>query len=135
MHVHIYVAGLYLPKPMNNARGILASPEPKILSLHFVHSVGISQERSSWKKGLTANCIAPCTLSNAELQQFLATLKPISTGEEIKFIFENQGMNAYENGHLVGHVGSPQLAQLVLAVFIGPHVDALNLKKELLGGH
>ncbi len=135
MHVHVYVAGLYLPQPMNNASSILTSSEPKILSLHFVRSVGVSQVRSSWKKGLTANCIAPCTLSNAELQQFLATLKPISAGEEVQFIFEGQGMNAYENGQLVGHVGNPQLARLVLAVFIGPHVSAVNLKKELLGGH
>ncbi|MDE1895913.1 MAG: chalcone isomerase family protein [Rhodospirillales bacterium] len=135
MHVHIYVAGLYLPQPMNDASSILTSPEPKILSLHFLHSVGITQERSSWKKGLTNNCMAPCALSNAELQEFLATLKPISAGEEIQFIFEGQGMNAYENGHLVGHVGNPQLARLVLAVFIGPHVDAVNLKKQLLGGH
>ncbi|MDE1905942.1 MAG: chalcone isomerase family protein [Rhodospirillales bacterium] len=135
MRVHIYVAGLYLPQPMNDASSILKSPEPKILSLHFLHNVGLTQERSSWKKGLIANCMAPCNLSSAELQEFLATLKPISAGEEIQFIFAHQGMNAYENGQLVGHVGNPQLAQLVLAVFIGPHVSAVNLKKELLGGH
>ncbi|MDE2319003.1 MAG: chalcone isomerase family protein [Rhodospirillales bacterium] len=135
MHVHIYVAGLYLPHPMDNAQSILQSSEPKILSLHFVRSVGISQERSSWKKGLIANCAAPCALSAAELQKFLATLKPISAGEEIKFIFEDQGLNAYENGVLVGHVDNQQLAELVLAVFIGPHVDAPKLKTALLGGH
>ena len=135
MHVHIYVAGLYLPHPMDNAQSILQSSESKILSLHFVRSVGISQERSSWKKSLIANCKAPCTLSNAELQAFLQTLKPISAGEKIKFIFEDQGMKAYENGQLVGNVSNPQLAELVLAMFIGPHVDAPNLKTELLGGH
>ncbi|MBU6398348.1 MAG: chalcone isomerase family protein [Rhodospirillales bacterium] len=135
LHVHIYVAGLYLPHPMNNAHSILQSAEPKILSLHFVRSVGLAKVRSSWKKGLTANCMAPCRLSNADLQQFLATLKPVSAGENIKFIFQNQGMNAYENGQFVGHVGNPQLARLVLAVFIGPHVNAPKLKAELLGGH
>lgn len=135
LHVHVYVAGLYLPHPMDNAHSILESPAPKILQLHFIRSVGLSQVRHSWKKGLIANCVAPCTLSNAELNKFLGALQPITAGEEVKFVFTGQGFSAYENGRDMGYVGNPQLAQLVLAVFIGPHVDAPDLKSELLGTH
>ncbi len=135
IHVHIYVAALYLPHPMDKASSILNSPAPKILQLHFVRSVGVSQVRNAWKKGLMANCVAPCTLSNAELDQFLATLKPVSAGETVKFVFTGRGFSAYENGQVEGHVDNPKLARLVLAVFIGPHVSAPTLKSELLGGH
>ncbi|MBU6418278.1 MAG: chalcone isomerase family protein [Proteobacteria bacterium] len=135
LHVHVYVAALYLPQPMTSASSILQSTAPKILWLHFLRNVSVSEVRKSWKKSLIANCVAPCTLSNAELDSFLATLKPVTAGENVEFIFSGQGLTAYENGQAAGHVNNPQMAQLVLAVFIGPHVDAPNLKTELLGGH
>ncbi len=133
LHVHVYVAGLYLPRPMGDANAILQSAAPKILRLHFVHDVSVSKVRQSWRKGLTDNCVAPCELNAAELDEFLASLQPVSAGEDIKLIFDKQGLDAYENGQPIGHVPDPQFARLMLAVFIGPHVDTPKLKRELLG--
>ncbi len=133
MHVHIYVAGLYLTRPMRNGELILQSPDTKVLWLHFVHNVDVSKIRQAWKTGLTDNCEAPCKLSDAELEQFLGALQPVSEGENITLVFKGQELDAYENGQLIGRVNDPQFARLMLAVFIGPHVETPRLKSELLG--
>ncbi len=133
LHVHVYVAGLYLTHPMNNADAILQSSAPKILRLHFVHDVNASSVRQAWKVGLTDNCVDPCQLNSAELNQFLNSLQPISAGEDITFVFKDYGLDAYENGQLIGHITDPIFARLMLAVFIGPHVETPNLKSALLG--
>ncbi|HTQ72143.1 MAG TPA: chalcone isomerase family protein [Acidocella sp.] len=133
LHVHVYVAGLYLTHPMDNADAILQSPAPKILRLHFVHDVNASSVRQAWKMGLTDNCVDPCRLNNAELNQFLNSLQPISAGEDIMFVFKDYGLDAYENGQHIGHITDPEFARLILAVFIGPHVRTPALKSELLG--
>lgn len=133
LHVHIYVAGLYLTHPMDNADAILQSSAPKILRLHFVHDVNASNVREAWKMGLVDNCVDPCQLNSTELNQFLSSLQPVSAGEDITLVFKDFGLDAYENGQLIGHVTDPKFARLILAVFIGPHVETPNLKSELLG--
>lgn len=133
MRVHVYVAGLYLTHPMDNGASILQSSDPKILRLHFVRYVGVSKVREAWKTGLTDNCVNPCTLSSAELKRFLDTLQPVSAGEDVMFVFTGQGLDAYENGQLIGRVNNPEFARLMLAVFIGPHVETPRLKSALLG--
>ncbi len=133
LHVHVYVAGLYLPRPIDNADTILQSPVPKILRIHFVHKVSASKVRQAWKTGLVDNCVDPCKLNNAELEQFLNSLQPVSAGEDVTLVFEKEGLDAYENGQLIGRVTDPEFARLMLSVFIGPHVQTPRLKSELLG--
>lgn len=133
MHVHVYVAGLYLPQPMDNADAILDSSSPKILRMHFVHDVSLDKVQEAWRTGLNDNCIAPCTLDQSKVDQFLSHLSPVKAGEEVTFVFNDQGFDAYENGAPIGHMNDPQFARLVLAVFIGPKVETPDLKRELLG--
>ena len=131
--IHIYVAGLYLERPSHNADAILASPDLKVLQLHFVHDVSASAMRQAWKKGLLSNCPAPCTLSPALLSRFLAGLRPVHAGDVVTFVFSPNGSSAYYNGQLVGQITNTHFAQLVLAVFLGPHTVAPQLRSELLG--
>ena len=132
-HVHIYVAGLYLAHPSRNAAAILNSDSPKILQLHFVHNVAAPQVRKAWATGLAANCLAPCSLNQAELSRFLASLNAVSAGDTVTFIFQHDKADAYENSHYLGQIADPEFAKLILAMFIGPHVQAPGLKRALLG--
>lgn len=131
--IHIYVAGLYLETPRHDAEAILASPNVKVLVLHFVHDVSAAKVQNAWRKGLRDNCIAPCTLRPALLERFLASLPGVHAGETVELVFSPPGMRAYFDGKLAGSLDDPQFARLMLAVFLGPHTNAPQLKTELLG--
>lgn len=133
LHVHIYVAALYLTRPSHDAEAILDSPDIKILRLHFVHDVSAKQVRKAWRGGLIDNCTAPCTLSTARLDRFLASLQAIRAGETVTMIFGRHGATVYKGSRLMGHVGDPGFARLMLAVFLGAHTDTPDLRRDLLG--
>lgn len=132
LDVHIYVAGLYLEAPSQNADAILDSPGTKMLLLYFVHAVPADKVRDAWSKGLLSNCTDPCTLPSAELSRFLASLPAMQAGETVELVFSPTGMRAYFNGTFGGEVADPQFARLMLAMFLGPHTNSPSLKEALL---
>ena len=131
--IHIYVAGLYLQQPSHDAEAILASPEIKLVRMHFVHSVGAAAMRGAWRRGLTRNCVAPCVLSQARLAAFLAALRPVNAGEDVTLEFQPWGAEAFYDGVSVGTIDDPGFARLMLEVFIGKNTTVPQLKRELLG--
>ena len=131
--IHIYVASLYLERPSHNAEAILDAPAIKVLQIHFVHDVSAAALRGAWRTGLRNNCIAPCTLSPTLLSRFLAALQPVRTGDVITFAFTRDGVTVAANGRVIGTIMDRYFTQLMLAVFLGPHVAAPHLKRELLG--
>ena len=133
LDIHVYVAGLYLEQPSNNAKAILASPGIKVLQIHFVHNVGVGGIRSAWRTGLRNNCVAPCTLSPSLLSRFLDALQPVRAGDIVTFTFTRDGVTVASDGRVIGQIMDPSFARLMLAVFLGPHVAAPRLKRELLG--
>lgn len=131
--VHIYVAGLYLRHPDHDGQSILASPAPKLLQIDFVHDVSADRIREAWKEGLTANCPPPCKLPASELRRFLGAVRSVKAGESFTFVFDNYGVNVYEDGKLLGQIANEQFGRLMLAVFIGRHTAQHKLKQQLLG--
>lgn len=131
--IHIYVAGLYLQQPSHDAEAILASPEVKLVRMHFVHNVGAAAMRAAWRRGLMKNCIAPCVLSRARLAAFLAALRPVKDGEDVTLEFQPWGAEAFYDGVSVGKIDDPGFAKLMLEVFIGQNTTVPQLKRELLG--
>ena len=133
LDVHIYVIGLYLPKPDHDPQAILNSPGPKMLLLYFVHDVPAEKVRNAWKQGLNANCVLPCVLPPALLSRFLAFLPAVSAGETVELLFGPKEMQAYFNGKLAGTISDPDFARLMLEAWLGPHPASPDLKAALLG--
>ncbi len=131
--VHIYVAALYLQSPSHSGAEVLASPGVKVIRLQFLRSVGADAIRKAWRSGLQNNCTAPCTLSPALLTHFLSFVTPVHKGDLVKFVFGPKGLTSYYNGHPAGRITDTSFAQLMLASFIGPHVNTPELKRALLG--
>jgi len=131
--IHIYVAGLYLEAPNHDGDAIISSPGMKVLRIHFVHDVGVAQIRRAWTKGLTDNCIAPCTLPAQTMSNFLASMQPVHAGEDLVFLFTPDGLTVTDQGNPKGEVHDIHFAQLMLAAFIGPHPATMSLKEQLLG--
>ena len=56
LRIKIYVAALYLPKKSSDARAILASPGPKVVTLHYIHSGSKEQVQDRYREGEKVNC-------------------------------------------------------------------------------
>src|SRR4051812_45530354 len=58
--VDVYVAGLYLESPSQDASAILNSPGVKHVDLHFVREVEAKDIREAWSKSIRENCGRDC---------------------------------------------------------------------------
>ena len=131
--IHIYVAGLYLEHPSDDAAAILHSTSMKMLAIRFVHDVSVDEARTAWRNGFQNNCVAPCQLDPHAVEEFLAAVRPIVSGDEATLLFTPSGAEIKTNGELMGRITDKPFAELILATFIGPAPATPRLKRELLG--
>lgn len=133
LHIRIYVAGLYLERPSNNAEAILRSPEMKLLDIRFIRDVDKERAENAWREGLEGACQRPCVLDPNDLNRFLAQVPAVHKGDESLLLFTPHGAEVTFNGHKIGDISDPHFAEVMLASFIGPHPPTERLKQDLLG--
>ena len=135
LNIHIYLAGLYVEHPTRDPEAIIHSPETKILTFRFEHDVTADKARDAWRKGLENNCIAPCLLDPADVEQFLARVPAMREGDSFELRFAGHTAEISANGQPLGHVDRAPLADAMLAAFLGPKPGSATLKQALLEGH
>ena len=133
--IHIYVASLYLEHLSTNPEEIIRSPETKLLLVRFERSVSADQARKAWHDGLTNNCKTPCQLDPKDVEQFLADIPAMHTGDNFSLLFKQHSATVTVGGQQIGTISSPQFAEAMLATFLGPAPASPKLKQELLAGH
>jgi Chalcone isomerase-like len=133
--VPIYVAGLYLVRPSNDANQILHSPDTKLLEIRFVHDVSVEQSRKAWRDGFERNCVSPCQVAPQDVERFLSFVPAVRKGDSYSLLFTAEGAEVISNGHRIGSVPDPLFAQAMLTTFLGPQPPTPRLKRELLGAH
>lgn len=132
LRLHIYVVALYLEHPSADPGAILTSPGTKLLTVSFLRNVSAAQARASWREGLENNCQAPCALNPAEVATFLAHVPAMRAGERFSLLFTDHGAVVNASGQRLGVVSEPELAEAMLATFLGPKPGSHRLKRELL---
>ncbi|MFC0409520.1 chalcone isomerase family protein [Roseomonas elaeocarpi] len=132
LHVHIYVAGLYLERPNTNANAILNSNETKLVQFVFSRDIKAEDARKSWQDGLNANCTSPCKLPPDEVAQFLASVPAVRQGDTGVLLFTRQGLDVTMNNRPLGHISDQNFARVILATFIGPQTQVPELRAGLL---
>jgi hypothetical protein len=135
LHIHIYVVSLYLEHPSSNPEQIMRSPETKLLIVRFEHNVSAKKARKAWSDGLQNNCVSPCHLDPADVEQFLAEVPAMQAGDVFTLLFTQQGATVALGGRQIGIIPKPQFAAAMLATFLGPKPASPRLKQDLLRGH
>jgi hypothetical protein len=133
--VRAYVAGLYLPRRSQDPRAILASPEPKVLLMQFLHSASKAQVERQYREGETRNCgHGECQQADgADFERLVAATPAAAVGDTLTYVFTANGVRAYANNRLIGEFRNPDLALHLLAGFIGDNPPSQDLKSHLLG--
>lgn len=133
--VRAYVAGLYLPQPNHDARAILASPEPKVLLMQFLHAASKAQVEKQYREGEIRNCghheCAPS--DNADFERLVAATPAAAVGDTLTYTFTANGVRVLSNKRLIGDFANPDLAFRLLSGFIGDNPPSEDLKNHLLG--
>jgi hypothetical protein len=131
--VDVYVAGLYLDAPSQDAAAILASPQPKLVAMVFLHAIGRDDLIAAWREAFRDNCKAPCVLPSASIARFEAMLDGVEKNDSMSFVFSNVGVETVVRQQSKGRIDDPAFARLLLATWIGPAPPTEELKKALLG--
>jgi hypothetical protein len=133
--IHIYVAGLYLQHPSTDPQQILESPETKLLAIVFERNVNSAAGRKAWRDGFDDNCRLPCHLDPNDVEQFLAAIPDMHSGDTFLLLFTQSKATVTLNGRPIGVINKPTFAEAMLATFLGPRPASERLKQALLAGH
>ena len=135
LDIHIYIASLYLEHPSAAPEQIIRSPETKLLEVTFERDIGAEDARSSWRVGFANNCLAPCHLPAAETDAFIAGVPAMHKGDRFRLLFQQNSATITVNDQPIGVVTDPELANAILATFLGPKPASPSLRQALLAGH
>ncbi|HEX2943318.1 MAG TPA: chalcone isomerase family protein [Rhodopila sp.] len=133
LHIHIYVAGLYLSHPTADPDALIESPAPKMLRFVFLRNVDADRARRSWRDSFDRNCRAGCPVPQSDIERFLAGVPGFHKGDVSRLLFVGSALDIFMNGQLLARIPDEKFARLILALFVGPHPVSDRLKQELLG--
>ena len=133
--VKVYVAGLYLAQPSHDPQAILASPSPKVILLQFLHAGSKAEVEKEYRNGEQVNCAAGgCNPADAaDFERLIAAAPAVKEGDTSTYVFTSKGVRVLANNQLVGEFNNPDLANRLLAGFIGAHPPSQALRSQLLG--
>jgi hypothetical protein len=135
LKVKIYVAALYLPKKDSNAQAILASPGPKVIALHHIHSGSKQQVQDRYREGEKVNCGGGgCDSAlQADFDRLLASAEPVGEGDLTLYIVTDKSFRVVFNGREVIAFTGDRLGNMIIDGFIGARPPSEELRAALLG--
>jgi hypothetical protein len=133
--VKVYVAALYVAKPSHDSAQILASPEPKVIVLQFIHSGSKAQVQREYREGEANNCgngeCAPT--DQTDFERLVASAPAVNPGDKSAYVFTDKGVKVFANSEMIDDFANPDLGYHLLASFIGQHPPSEALRNGLLG--
>ena len=133
--VKVYLGSLYSDiNHINTVEDLINDKGPKVIIMHFLHSVKAKQIRDTFVKDFTHNFkrILGMSVEKDFLNLFTKNVKP---GDEVKLVLHKNGdVCVFYNNVKSGCVkSSPILQKAVLMAYFGPHPYSEDLKKQMLG--
>ncbi len=135
LHVKIYVAALYLPRPSNDPQAILASAGPKVVVVHYIHGGSKGQVESRYREGEQENCgDGRCDKAlEVDFERLVGAAPAVEPGDSTTFIVTDKSLLVSFNGRPLENFGQAALGNLILTGFIGPHAPSEEFRGKLLG--
>lgn len=134
----VYVAALYLPKPMHEATQVLEHDMPRRLQLTLLRDVTTEQNLDALKGGLIDNnSLADMEAIKPEVAHFLVLLQQvheIPAGSEIRLDYlPGKGTATCIGNRYLGTIPGERFNRALLKIWLGDSPIQLSLKQSLLG--
>lgn len=134
LNVHVYVAGLYLPRPTRDVTQILEQSQPKEIALHFVRDVSRDDMLDAIRDGMNKNAGPNQAEAKKHMQSFASYLPALKSGTLLTLSYApGKGLEVRQNDKLLGVEKDPDFAELLFRVWLGPKPPDSDLKSGLLG--
>jgi hypothetical protein len=134
----VYVAALYLPRPVRDAATVLSEETPRSLRLTLLRAASTEQNLDALMGGLVDNN-SPHVMQEiaAEVAQFLGLLRqarevPAGTHLGLDYV-PGHGTLVTMGGKPLGIIPGATFNQALLKIWLGQEPIQLSLKQALLG--
>lgn len=130
----VYVGGLYLAAPSNDAAAILAADGPKALKMHFLRSVEKEKLVETFREGFGANAPKKAAAQKAGIERLLATVADVKEGSVTTYTYvPGTGTVVNLDGKDVATIEGRDFAEVLFSLWLGPKPPSEDLRKGLLG--
>lgn len=134
LHIHGYVAGLYLPEPAHRAQTILDAPGIKLLRIQYVHAAGSDRIQDELQQGRKKVCADGCPPGNdSAFAQLLDTVRAVKPGDTTTYVFGPLGVEVLFNDKSITIIRNMDFSRRLLGGMIGAHPPTEALRDGLLG--
>jgi hypothetical protein len=132
--VKVYVAGLYLPQKSTDPAAILKPDVPKRIVMHFVRNVSKSQLTDGFFESFQNNTPEAAKTLKPDIDRLFSALDSVKDGDELVFTYTPAtGTTLTIAGKETLTIPSPNFAEMLFSVWLGPKPPNAALKKGILG--
>ena len=134
--IKVYVAGLYLPKKMNQAKAIFGVDAPRRVVMEFKFGVSKARMCSAWEDGLAANSPNASKEVQHAFETLCSWMADMEKGDQMVFTYlPGEGLRVKVKGVDKGALPAGKAAaDAVFSTWIGPEPPTAGFKAGLLGG-
>lgn len=133
--ISVYVAALYTAAKQTDAAAVIASKEPKRMSLHFLRDVDANKIQAAWREGFEANVAqAQRTAMANTIDRFVAAFPDMKKGDLVWIdAAPDMGLRLTINDAPKASYRDDAFIQAVFKIWLGDKPVQDRLKQELLG--
>jgi hypothetical protein len=129
----VYVAGLYLETPTQNAATVISSDQVKQMELSILRTLKSSQVNEAIREGFEKNSRAQIAALSERLHKLEAMIPDVKEGDRIRLTWvPGKGTVVSAKGAEKGVIEGKDFADALFSVWLGPNPVQEDLKKELL---
>ena len=131
----VYVAGLYLETPSQDAATVVSSDQAKQVRLSLLRGLDKSKITEAISEGFEKNSKAQMGALKARLDRFNAMIPDLEKGDQVIFTYvPGKGTMVSAKGAERGSVEGKDFADALFSVWLGANPVQEDLKKAMLGG-
>jgi hypothetical protein len=135
-NIKVYVAGLYLEVPSNNAARILAADSARRLELHMTHNAPRDRLMDEFLTGISQNSKGNTAELKERLDKCLATIPDMQEGQTLSLSYvPGKGTVLKAAGRAEVAAPGKDLADAIFLAWLGENPLDSDLKEHLLGKH
>lgn len=132
--IKVYVAGLYLPQKMADAKAILSADTVRRTAMDFRFGVGAEKLCDAWKEGLENNTAEPSQGLQAKFDELCELQADMDKGDTMVYTYiPGKGTDVEINGEVRGSIAGKDFADALFACWIGDKPPGEAFKQGLLG--
>lgn len=131
--IKVYVGGLYLETPSQDAEKILVADQAKAIRMHFLRGLTKGQLVDSFRESFEANAKDKAG-QKAAFEKMLALIPDMKEGDTLTFIYlPGKGTTVQAGNKDLGTFEGKGFAEAVFSIWLGPKPPTEDLKKGMLG--